>query len=111
MFQAMIHAERFEHLGRAGAKLAFLCLKSEPRKLNHRAQQSVLQNVQFRQEVIELKNEAKLFVAQLATRITGKLEDVLSAKFDCAGISTIQRTEDMKERAFSRAATAFDRDE
>ena len=111
VLEAVVHAELAEHLRRPLAQLAPLGPEVPPRVLDHRREQGVLHDVQFRQQVVELEDEPELRVAHPASAGRADLEEVQLLVLDAPLVRRVQRAQDVQQRALPRARPALDRHE
>ena len=98
-----------QHGRRTRFQFRLLRPKCQPRILDHRRQQRVLQNIQFRQQMIKLKHKAKLRVPQMAALRLAHQTEISTFVKDIPSISHIQRPQEMHERALARTRPPLDR--
>ena len=84
---------------------------AQDRPADHPRQQDVLEEVQLRQQVVELEDEADAVVAQAAPGTPAQREDVAPLIRDRAFVRQIQGSEDVQQGALAAAAGAHDGDE
>ena len=82
-------------------QLALLRFEAEPRVLDHRAEHGVLQDVQLRQQMVELKHETELRIAQPAALAAVHARDVLAFVKDASAVRRIERAHQMQQRALA----------
>src|SRR5256886_14052251 len=71
----------------------------------------VFDRVQSREQVVGLKNEADVLVADRGELIVGQLSDVLAREHVGAAVGDVQAAENVHERRLSRPRRSHDRDE
>src|SRR3954468_18704145 len=107
----MAHAELIEHVRRALAQRGAVRSEPEPRILEHRREQRVLDDVELGQQVVELKDKSKLSIAQPTPLDAAELRDVGAVVDDGAGVGVVERAQDVQQRALARSAASLDGDE
>ena len=67
----------------------------------------VLDGRKFGQELMKLKHEANLLIAEVAQPIASQVGDVCSIDADSALVGFVERADDLQQGGFSRAAGAY----
>ena len=71
----------------------------------------VLDRAQFREQVVELEDEAEGAVAEAVAPAVGQVVDPQAVELDGAGVGRVEQAEQMEERTLARAAGPDDGDE
>jgi hypothetical protein len=75
---------------------------------NHDRRQHIFQRRELRQQVIKLKNHPKVFIAQVIARPRSQVVDPLPLEVNFASIGSIQRPQEVQQRALAAAALPHD---
>src|SRR4051812_14564888 len=104
----MTEADAVQQFRRASAQLAAVPEPAEDRVADHLRHQNIVQRIEFRQQVIELEDEAEREVAQLIALLRRQLVDAAAFEMNHALVRPIERAEQVQERALAGAGLADD---
>src|SRR4051812_17311534 len=104
----MSQVDALQKFGCAAFELAPPAPPAPGRLLDHRWDQHVLQSGEFRQQMVELKNETKRAVAQRVAIQAGQVVNAPAVETDFAGVGLVERAQQMQERRFATAGSAHD---
>ena len=77
---------------------------------NHSRNHDVFERGEFGEELVELKDESDMLVAEVGQFATVERQHVGTVDKEATGIGLVERADDLKQRGFARAAWAYDTD-
>src|SRR5437868_4045943 len=78
---------------------------------DHQRSENVFQRRQFGQQMIELEDHSKVFVAEAFAHVSRQIVDAFAEELDFASRGGVERAKHMQKRTFARSALPGDRNE
>jgi hypothetical protein len=97
VLEAMGEAELGKEVDGAGLEGFAVGAEAEPTVLDHGGKEGVFQDVELREEVVELENEPKLLVAKAAALDGRHLREILAVELNVSGVGFVEGAHDVKE--------------